>query len=165
YENAKKIIEEISGKREQKIMLKSLKDMRNNSIDTSGLSKEEKAYYLKILASSREFEGSVVQFSEKRPEMREERKEMEKLQQKLLSIRMLAAMGKFVAPDGVTYGPYSQSQKVSIDEKIGEFLVKKGIAELSAQEATAESIPSKELEETEELPSERRKEADTVFIN
>ncbi|MFH0971197.1 MAG: hypothetical protein V1835_01375 [Candidatus Micrarchaeota archaeon] len=162
YENAKKIIEEISAKREQKIVLKVLKDMRSGSIDTAGLSKEEKSFYLKLLASAKEFEESVVQFSEKKPEYKKaEEKEIQKLQQKLLTIKMIAGMGKFVAPDGTTYGPFTPDQIISIDKDIAELLLKKGIALKPGSEAETES----DAEGFEEKVSEKEEMPDTVIMN
>ncbi len=128
YENAKKIIEEISAKREQKIVLKALKDLRNDSVDSSGMSKEEKALYLRILSSVKEFETTVVQFAEKKETLKKPEKP-NKTHEKLLTIKFLVSMGKFVAPDGTTYGPYEPEQIVSMEKEIAEILLKKGAAE------------------------------------
>ncbi len=156
YENAKKIIEEISEKREQKIVLKALKDLRSNSIDSSGLSKEEKTFYLKLLATAKDFEETVVQFKEKKPELKaEERKEMAKLGEKLLSIRMLVSISKFVAPDGNTYGPFEPAQIVSMEKEVAELLVKKGAAKHTG---------SPEDEEPE-MAAERKEVPDTIIMN
>jgi DNA replication initiation complex subunit (GINS family) len=153
YENSKKIIEEISAKREQKIVLKVLKDMKGNSIDTTGLSKEEKSFYLKLLSSTKEFEDSVVQFSEKKQEYkRAEEKEIEKLQQRHMTIKMLVSIGKFVGPDGNTYGPFEPAQIINMEKEIAELLVKKGAAQRSG-------VPEVEANNTStELP-------DTVVLN
>lgn len=137
YENAKKIIEEISAKREQKIVLKALKDLRSNSIDSSGLSKEEKSFYLKMLSDARDFEQSVILFAEKKQELRktdlkDELRPVEKsVSEKLATIKILVSMSKFVAPDGATYGPFEPSQIVNIDKEIADILVRKGAAQKS----------------------------------
>ncbi|HLC47654.1 MAG TPA: hypothetical protein VJI13_01145 [Candidatus Norongarragalinales archaeon] len=165
FENAKKIIEEISAKREQKIVLKALKDLRSNSIDSAGLSKEEKSFYLKMLTDARDFEQSVVLFTEKKQELRktdmkDELKPVEKsVSEKLATIRILVSMGRFVAPDGATYGPFEPSQIVSIDREIAEILVRKGAAK------DAEVLDEIERMDSSSLPETKGGLPDTVIIN
>ncbi|MEK6953682.1 MAG: hypothetical protein AABX01_01635 [Candidatus Micrarchaeota archaeon] len=135
FENAKKIIEEVSAKREQKIVLKALKDLRASSVDSSGLSREEKSLYLKLLSMAKEFQESVVLFSEKKTEFKKSESlgssaaATEKtVSERLSTIKILVSMGKFVAPDGATYGPFEPSQTVSIESGIAEILIRKGAA-------------------------------------
>jgi DNA replication initiation complex subunit (GINS family) len=154
YENAKKILEEVSAKREQKIVLKALKDLKGNSVDTAGLSKEEKEFYLNIITSAKDFEASAVKFSEKRQEFK---KEAEKASERLLTLKIITALGKFVASDGNTYGPFSADEVVNIEKSIGELLVKKGIGEL-IEDGRKDKPEAPKMEENKGLP-------DTVFMN
>ncbi|MFH1750247.1 MAG: hypothetical protein ABH863_01060 [Candidatus Micrarchaeota archaeon] len=167
YENAKKIIEEISAKREQKIVLKTLKDLRSSSIDSAGLTSEEKVFYLKMLASVKEFEQSVVLFKEKKPELKKGASKLEPAQkavsEKLSSIKIIVSMSKFVAPDGATYGPYEPSQIVSIDSEIADILLRKGAAQKTDGLEEIESIEASSSKDPDE--GGKGGVPDTVIIN
>ncbi|MEK6843232.1 MAG: hypothetical protein AABY04_01985 [Candidatus Micrarchaeota archaeon] len=162
YENAKKIVEEIAKKRSQKIVLKALRDLGANTVDSAGLSKEEKSFYLNMLKNAREFENTVLQFTERKHEFKKEEEKIP-LIEKLLNLKILVSMTKFVAPDGNTYGPFQPDQIVSINQEIGDFLLKKGIANKTDVLEGIEVMESnsKPLEEK----SKENKAPDTVFLN
>ncbi|MBI5224406.1 DNA replication complex GINS family protein [Candidatus Micrarchaeota archaeon] len=162
YENAKKIVEEIAKKRSQKIVLKSLRDLGANTVDSAGLSKEEKSFYLNMLKNAREFENTVLQFTERKPEFKKEEEKIT-LQEKLLNLKILVAMSKFVAPNGNTYGPFQPGEIVSIDLEIGDFLLRKGIAQKTDVLEGIEVMESNN-KTVEEKPKEKEA-ADTVYLN
>lgn len=116
YENLLKIVREIRTLREQKIVFRALKVGKR---ETSGLSKEEREFYERILA--------VVE---------EERKRMDALFLKttkkeepmLKKVKMLTDIPAFKGSDNLIYGPFKLGQEEELPFYEAEFLIKGKLA-------------------------------------
>ncbi|MBU1197702.1 hypothetical protein KJ765_04275 [Candidatus Micrarchaeota archaeon] len=146
FENAKTILTEISEKREQKILLKALKDRKNQSVDSDGLAKEEKGLYLELLKSLSGFEQAVLINEEEQPKTVIERTitpetlpDAKPPEKPLLeAVRMLKPLAQFVGTDGAMYGPFKEGQIVSVQKEMAAIFVKKEIAEMATQASKKE---------------------------
>ncbi|MFH1199433.1 MAG: hypothetical protein V1708_00020 [Candidatus Micrarchaeota archaeon] len=153
YENSKKIIDEIRQKREQKILLKALKDHRGGAVSSEGLAREEKALYLCAIGGLEEFEkNAAAAINPAKPKampiavepasttlaagqgIAQNAKEMQELQ----SVKFLMGIPQFVGTDGNAYGPYDTGQVAAIKREVAEILVRKGAAEPCSEECIVE---------------------------
>ena len=133
YENSKKVITEIGAKREQKILLKALKDLRGGLVGTEGLSSEEKTMYLQVISSLKAFERAM--HAEEPAQLEEEvarmiREEVQRPKLEATRVILLQDLSQFVAPDGTTLGPFKANDVVEMHREIADILVKRNAAKL-----------------------------------
>lgn len=155
YENSKKILEEIRQKREQKILLKALKDYRNDTVSSDGLAKEEKALYLASISSLKEFEetaaAAINPEKPKTPAIPVEIQPSTTPQTAepaadVLKVKLLLDIPQFVGIDGTAYGPYADGEVAAIKREVAEILVRKNAAEPYDERAEAAKAISETVE-------------------
>ncbi len=160
YENAKKILEETRQKREQKVLLKALKDFRNGTVSSDGLAREEKKLYLGAIAGLKEFEETAASpVNAEKPAAQAIAIESqtaatataaEEIPADVLKVKLLFDIPQFVGVDGTAYGPYESNQIEAIKREVAEILVRKGAAveydELAeSQKAISETVEKMDL--------------------
>ncbi|MFH1107554.1 MAG: hypothetical protein V1787_06720 [Candidatus Micrarchaeota archaeon] len=136
FENSKKILDEVRLKREQKILLKALKDYRNGAVSSDGLAKEEKALYVGIVGGLKEFEETAASpAGREKPEAQPIAVDLQTAAEEKpeppadsLKLKFAVAVPQFVGLDGTSYGPYEAGKVASVKKEVAEILVRKGAA-------------------------------------
>ena len=119
YQNAQKLLREISRRREKKIFLKALTDFQANSVSGEGLAREEKQLYNSLTQIISEYESS---FAPKTASS------AEKAEGGFVEVRLLADLPEFVGSSG-QIGPFSASQVAKLPKQDALLLVEQGVAE------------------------------------
>ncbi|NYZ74860.1 DNA replication complex GINS family protein [Candidatus Micrarchaeota archaeon] len=134
-DNASRVLEEIVSLRQQKILLKALRDIRAGEVSSDGLAQEEKQLYTAAVKLLKEFECSLAGRAVA-PEG--SGVNCEPLPDGFLSVRILADIPEaFVGSDGKEYGPYSASQVVRLARDQALSLVRRKVAEEISEAETA----------------------------
>lgn len=140
-ENVKKIIKELYGKREKKIISMAVDKSRNKSsiVDNSVFLKEEKELFdnvVKILDMSREnVLFNIIDFKEPAAlqginlEKKEVNAEEEEKKKDTRLVRFLSAVPKFVGRELEEYGPFEEEDIASLPVEIANVLINKKRAE------------------------------------
>jgi len=142
FDNIKKLLIDLYGKREKKIIGLALDKSRTKStiVDTSILLKEEKQFFdalIELFDRYREgtlsniLNGNLPFFVEKKEENKKveinENKEEIKKNTKL--VRFIHAVPKFVGEDLEEYGPFEEEDIANLPIEIVDLLITKGRAE------------------------------------
>jgi len=134
-DNASRVLQEIVALRQQKILLKALRDMRAGEVSSDGLAREEKQLYTSAVKLLTEFECSLVGRTVA-PEGGGVK--CEPLPDGFLSVRILADIPEaFVGSDGKEYGPFTASQVVRLSRDQALSLVHRKVAEEVSEAETA----------------------------
>jgi len=140
-DNVKRIIRELYGKREKKIVSMAIDKSKNKStiIDNSVFLKEEKELFdniVKVLDIGREnVLFNIVNLKEPVSlqrvslEKREFKEETEKMKKDTKLVRFLSAVPKFVGKELEEYGPFDEEDVASLPVEIATVLINKARAE------------------------------------
>ena len=142
-QNSKKLLRELYDRREKKILMLALNKARTGSsiIDTSNIIPAEQPLLEELLATLKKYRESitpVAQAPKHVPKPRPTRKPVEQPKQEPskpapatgeVTIKVTAAVPKFMGSNSKTYGPYDAGKEVSLPERIANILIKKGRAE------------------------------------
>lgn len=142
-QNSKKLLRELYDRREKKILMLALNKARTGSsiIDTSNIIAAEQPLLQELLTTLKKYRESitpVAQAPKHTPKPRPTRKPVEKPKQEEskpvpatgeVTIKVTAAVPKFMGSNSKTYGPYDAGKEVSLPERIANILIKKGRAE------------------------------------
>ena len=117
FENCKTVFMELVRLRCQKLVLKSFKDSRTNSIDTDGLTTQEKTLYLTLLKSFSNYESSlsVSLAAKKKPPIS-------------IVLEILQDVPEFVSQHGKSIGPFTIGATIQLDEETSQLLIEKQVA-------------------------------------
>ncbi|MBI5229027.1 hypothetical protein HY991_02870 [Candidatus Micrarchaeota archaeon] len=137
YENALRILNDVAARRQQKIILKALKDLRSDDLGSpvllEGLTNEEKELYSSILKLLNDYESKVIHsLVEARPPVsvaEETPAEEVKEAPSEIPVRILVDLPEIVGPDSKTYGPFAASQTIILSKEIASLLIRKNAAE------------------------------------
>ncbi len=128
--NLKKMIEELFGLRQKKILNSALVAVRTGESSTDGMALQEKELYSRIFSALRNhqdlFDGI---FAGEQASGDGERKALS-----FVSVRLLKAVPGFVGADMKEYGPYTENECVSLSYKVAKLLISKSLAELAEPE-------------------------------
>ncbi len=113
FESARQFFNEILERREAKIVMHALYNVRSGILPEN-TTEEEEQLFQKVVKC-------VNEFREMRKSMMEERR--------VYTLAVLEALPEFVGPDTKTYGPYAAGDVVTLPKDIGELLVSKKVAE------------------------------------
>jgi len=140
-ENVKKIIKELYGKREKKIISLAIDKSKNKAtiIDNSVFLKEEKELFnnaLKVLDMNREnVLYNLINFKEptiKNIEIAQKEEEKQEIKKDTKLVRFLHAVPKFVGKELEEYGPFEEEDIASLPIEISNVLInKKRVEEIS----------------------------------
>ena len=124
YENTQKILREIIEKRQQKILLKALRDLKTGEVTSEGLARQERELYIELLRLLQSHEAALnASFAgEKNAQEKPEEKQT-------VCVRMLMDLPAFVGADSQPVGPFSAAQVVELRREEAELLMKRNAAE------------------------------------
>jgi len=117
YESILKVVEDIHGRRKQKIIMKA---MKSGAGDEGMLADEERELFKRIHGIVEEEAGSFMKLIEGK----EGRVEEESIKR----IKILKNLPKFVGVDLKVYGPFKEGDSIELPEKEAQLLVRRGIA-------------------------------------
>lgn len=135
--NIKKLIKEIYGMRERKIINMALNKSRtqSNIIDTSSLLPEERSFYNSTLSVLDQYRnGVLMKINELREPsitgtIEEEQNEEQKRPQTKKNVKFITQVDTFVDEDLEIHGPYDINDEAELPQKLAELLVSQGKAE------------------------------------
>ncbi len=137
YNNAKRALEEVFERREQKILLKALRSVKNNEIDDSNLVGFEKKFFNDLLEMISEYRKVFSQFAEGKVLVEEKEEAMEKVKAinegevlNTVLVRILKDIPKFVSSDLKELGPFKANDIVRLPEKEAQILAEKQFVEI-----------------------------------
>lgn len=124
YENAFSVFKDLVSRRKHKIVLKALRDSRNDVFVTDGLARQEKKLYESLMGLFGDYSRELG-FSRK--------PEPEKAEKEEVAIRILMDLPQFMASD-TSFGPFSKGQEVVLPVDAGALLLKRKAAEKVKEE-------------------------------
>ncbi|MFH0835859.1 MAG: hypothetical protein V1834_01725 [Candidatus Micrarchaeota archaeon] len=120
-ENSVSVLESIVELRQQKILLKSLKDLRSGNVNSDGLAREEKELYTQLIRLLNDAGKQLLDgVKREAPAV--------KKPSGVVSLKITAALPQFVGPDAQTYGPFTQGQVIEVAKAPADLLVKRKVA-------------------------------------
>lgn len=143
YENAQLIIKDIVNTRLQKIILRSVRDAQTGKLNTEGLARQEKEFYLKSMNLLREYLEAITKMpavaqdipmfkptpvmtqapiTEVKPEAVESNPGGQ------ITVAITIELPQFIGPSGTPIGPFNKGQTITLDEKDANLLIKRGAA-------------------------------------
>ena len=135
-ENIKKLITELTMRREQKLMNLAIIKSRTNSslVDTSTLLDEEKILFKNMVNLLDEYKQKVLfkilsgQNPEKPTPLAEKNVSENNDAVQKISVEFVAEVPKFIGKELEIYGPYEKGQSTSLPFDVANILIKKGRA-------------------------------------
>ena len=129
-ENSSKLARDMFDKREQKILMKALRSARGAKGKEENMTPEEKKLFNALVASlveHRKFFENLVSGSQdatKNPKTL-----LNKEEHKIVLVRVLKEIPRFVGSDAKEYGPFKQKSMVKLPAKEAELLLKRNLVE------------------------------------
>jgi DNA replication initiation complex subunit (GINS family) len=117
YESILKVVEDIHGRRKQKIVLRAMK----SSGEEVTLAEEERDLFERMRKAIGEEEESFAKMIQSKGGRVEE--------ESIKKIKILKNLPKFVGVDLKVYGPFKEGESTELPEKEAQLLVRRGIAE------------------------------------
>ncbi|MEM4254824.1 MAG: hypothetical protein QXR53_00645 [Candidatus Norongarragalinales archaeon] len=108
-ENSRKIVAEVKDIRLRKILFKAFKDLEAGTVNSSGLSSEEKEFYRSVLSLLSSYK------QDKRIEG--------------VKVKVLVDLPEMQSPEGGSFGPFSVGQIASLNPLFAELLLQKNVVE------------------------------------
>ncbi|MEM0475327.1 MAG: hypothetical protein QW343_00860 [Candidatus Norongarragalinales archaeon] len=124
--NTESVLRDVMEAREQKILLKALRDIRAGSINASGLAAEEKRFYLSLVEIINDFESRALNHSRTLNAFKEIADEEKPVTRKARFVRDLPALAW---RDGSTQGPFKAGEVAELEREFAEFLHGKQVVE------------------------------------
>ncbi len=138
YENAQLIVKDIVNTRLQKIILRAVRDSQSGKLNTDGLARQEKEFYLKTTNLLREYNESITKAKPLPQPTPQTAIEPTLTNQNPTPIQtpatgqtqvtILIDLPEFVGPAGAPIGPFTKGQTAQLDEKDAQLLIKRGAA-------------------------------------
>lgn len=130
-ENTERVLRDVFEQRKQKIFFKALRDVKNESIDSTGLARQEKQLYTSIITLLKSFDSVLFQ---------PERQETTQMPAKpnSVEVEMLVDLPEIASVDsGSPIGPFKKGQKAEMSERQASLLAKRGAARILANKGEA----------------------------
>ena len=118
--NAKKILDDLMYRRNEKIVKNAVRAILTGVEDTTNMLEEEEKLYKKVLDALKEFKMELNN---------EEKAEIKKGNEDLKLIRMLSDIPQFEFDDKI-YGPFKKEDLANLPKKVAEILINAGKANL-----------------------------------
>ena len=118
--NAKKILDDLIYRRNEKIVKNAVRAILTGVEDTTNMLEEEEKLYKKVLDALKEFKMDLNN---------EEKAEIKKGNENLKLIRMLSDIPQFEFDDKI-YGPFKKEDLANLPKKVAEILINAGKANL-----------------------------------
>lgn len=144
YENAQLIIKDIVNTRLQKIILRSVRDAQTGKLNTDGLARQEKEFYLKSMNLLREYLEAITKMPAVAQDVpmfkpipvvtqtpTPEVKPIETVESNpggQITVAITIDLPQFIGPSGTPIGPFTKGQTITLDEKDANLLIKRGAA-------------------------------------
>ncbi|MGB9577008.1 MAG: hypothetical protein ACP5O3_00625 [Candidatus Micrarchaeia archaeon] len=136
YENLSKMLKEVVELRQNKILLKALRDLRAGSVSSEGLASEEKELYTSAIKLLKDYEDLLVAPVPKPVEL--EAACVAGALPSVVKVRILSDIPEaFVGDDGKDYGPFSAGQVVELSGDQASLLVRRKVAEYAERVESA----------------------------
>ncbi|MCD6415030.1 MAG: hypothetical protein J7L23_05395 [Candidatus Diapherotrites archaeon] len=129
-ENIKKLAEDLFTLREQKMVLKALRSIRTGKKEEHLTPEEEKVFNTMVdaLMKNRSFFKSIL--GGVYPEEEIPKTILNKEEHKIVLIRIVKEVPRFVGADSKEYGPFGKNDMVKLPEAEANILVKRNLAEV-----------------------------------
>jgi DNA replication initiation complex subunit (GINS family) len=114
--NTESVLRDVLEAREQKILLKALRDVRAGAVRTDGLAAEEKQLYLSLVEIINDFESRAANHSRALKEVAEEEKPANS------KVRFVRDLPALAWRDGSTQGPFKNGDVLELNRELAEFL-------------------------------------------
>ena len=114
--NTESVLRDVLEAREQKIVLKALRDVRSGAVKPDGLAAEEKQLYLSLIEIINDFESRTANRSKAMKELADE----EKLANS--KVKFLKDLPALSWRDGSTQGPFKAGDVLELGREFAEFL-------------------------------------------
>jgi len=121
--NTESVLRDVLEAREQKILLKALRDVRSGAVRADGLAAEEKQLYLSLVEIINGFESRAANHSKALKEIADEEKPANP------KVKFLKDLPALVWRDGSTQGPFKAGDVIELGREFAEFLRGKQVAE------------------------------------
>ncbi len=118
-ENLRRLLSEVTAKREQKIFLKALRDFHAGQVSGEGLSREEREMYNSLVRLLSEYEAAAMRQEPPRGASREAEKK----------VRFNSAVPAFVSSGGSQLGPFAPNEVASLPASDAKLLLEQGVAQ------------------------------------
>lgn len=134
YESAKMIVKDVINTRLQKIILRAVRDMQGNKLNTDGLARQEKDFYLKCTSLLKEYSDAIATAKPisvlitRQTEHLDSQSSKQDATQEEVSVVISIDLPQFIGPSGVPIGPFTKGQKTQLNEKDAGLLIKRGAA-------------------------------------
>ena len=118
-ENSERVLKDIFEQRKHKIFFKAFRDLKNSSVDSSGLARQEKELYNALITLLKSFDSLLYQ-------------EARALIPKKVLVEFLVDLPEIAGVDSDSpIGPFQKGQKAELSEKQASLLAKRGAARVS----------------------------------
>lgn len=125
YESTRKLLSDISHRRQQKIFLKSLHDFHAGTVSSEGLAAEEQELYTSLLTILTSCEAKLAGETTLRPAPLSD--QVATVAADVVTVQLLADVPQFVGATG-PIGPFSAQQKANLSKVDAQLLAEQGIA-------------------------------------
>ena len=127
-ENIKKIIIDICERRRRKIVNQALNNISARVHNTENMLPEEEELYSRTIEFVKEYTDSFLSKFEKKEEEITPKEEQTETGDNFKKLKIVEKMPEFMWKDGKKYGPFELDDIVSVEEEVGEILIKGGKA-------------------------------------
>lgn len=121
--NTESVLRDVLEAREQKIVLKALRDVRAGAVKPEGLAAEEKQLYLSLVEVINDFESRAANHSKALEEIADEEKPANS------KVKFLKDLPALAWRDDSTQGPFKAGEVLELNREFAEFLRSKQAAE------------------------------------
>ena len=125
FANLKKIVAEIFGIREKKLLNKALVASRTGELETAKMSSEETETLKQLLVILNKHQAFLDEIFS----VKTEKKKASAFAVGKVSLKIVKSVPAFMGADLKEYGPFEQGETVSVPEKISSLLVSRKLAE------------------------------------
>jgi len=120
FEGTRKLLSDLMRRRQQKILLKAIRDFQGGEVSSTGLAKEEKELYTSVIRLLSEYEESVNPSKSAKPAPQPPARNR-------VEVRILADVPEFVGVKE-TVGPFKPEQTALLDAEDAKLLIEQGMA-------------------------------------
>ncbi len=125
FENSDRVLKDIFEQRKHKIFFKAFRDMKNNSVDSNGLARQEKELYTSLITLLTSFNSALS--TESRGAVPVGPAVPVVSQPKKILVEFLVDLPQIAGVDSnTTIGPFLKGQEAELSERQASLLSKKG---------------------------------------
>lgn len=129
FESTRKLLGDVVRRRQQKILLKAIRDFQGGEVSSIGLSKEEKTLYTSVIKLLAEYDLQVNPAKVESPAPQTPTSSAPQAPEaKKQAVKLLADVPEFVGVRD-TVGPFSSQQVAELDPEDAKLLIEQGMAQ------------------------------------